>query len=74
MTPLWTLDAEVWIPLDAGDSVRLMEMHDVGWLSMYEADSSVAPWLHAMYDNVFLRMLRLQRACQLPGQGVDQGV
>jgi len=27
-----------------------------------------------MYDNVFLRMLRLQRACQLPGQGVDQGV
>jgi len=40
---------------------------------MYEADSSVAPWLHAMYDNAFLRMLRLQRACQLPGQGVWGG-
>jgi len=41
---------------------------------MDEADSSVAPWLHAMYNNAFLRMLRLQRACQLPGQGVGQGV
>ena len=70
MTPPWTLDVEAWAPLDAGDSGRLMERHDVGRLSMDEADSSVAPWLHAMYNNAFLRVLRLQRACQLPGQGV----
>ncbi|SRR6266851_6074357 len=54
--------------MDAGDSGRLVETHASGGPRPCEAVSSGAPWLHETHHYAFLRMLRLQRACQLLGQ------